>query len=682
MRFSLQDVKKQVQRRGSELYVGLHFLRPGELRTEIEGLIAYYEQLIGQPRRQFSIDDARACIGDYRLAHCLVSTLSAWYHWRQGNWSEVLERIESEAHSCLDEAGITSPVHLRLALFKYVNEHYQGFLDTAIRTEALQAFAATYRLSVPNLEYLLVLDSDEEEILVREATQPPGAQDVATLYNQWAFEAALFNASSVHFVIDCQAFENVRDREAQSAAPQPTGTGVGAVIKRLCYLARLLGVYYDLAYEGSVFNTNPLLHLTLYGPQEMTGAPQQYGMRLARLCRMLLGYGVSQRQHTKDTPGRHKQKYAAAGTKLLSSAIVEAEASVHFSQRSYCFAMDNNVLTLLPAITETDPAQERASPLVQSPAPSAVFDSSIEQSFAEAFTSLENSQAVDGWHLIREPEPLLLDHGIFIPDFVLIRANRRIYVEILGFWTPAYRERKIQKLQQLQGREDIVLAIPVEAKEPFASIAANFPIVWYDGQLSATELLGLLRSRYDDFAARLASISVAEVQKRVEREDLLPERACYELLHCYRRSELALAAEYAIRGTGQRVVFVPGIGLYQVNWMEQLRTSFVEWIGSVGKLPLADVLRESRIRWPTLADCEDAALEAMFGLWPEVRCTRTSIFEAMVEVVGNKFVDAQLITSNNEGTTNTSPAKKPSPEKRSVQKKRVVKEVAQGDLWN
>src|SRR5205085_10644461 len=106
VRFSLQDVKKQVQRRGSELYVGLHFLRPGELRTEIEGLIAYYEQLIGQPRQQFSMDDARACIGDYRLAHCLVSTLNAWYHWRQGNWSEVLERIESEAHSCLDEAGI------------------------------------------------------------------------------------------------------------------------------------------------------------------------------------------------------------------------------------------------------------------------------------------------------------------------------------------------------------------------------------------------------------------------------------------------------------------------------------------------------------------------------------------------------------------------------------------------
>ncbi len=183
MRFSLQDIKKQVHRRGSELYVGLHFLRPGELRTEIERLIAYHEQLIGQPRRQFSLDDARAHIGDYRLAHCLVNTLSAWYYWRQANWSKVLEQIE-------------------------------GFLDAAVRTEALQSFAASYQLSVPDLEYLLVLDSDEEELLVREVAQPPTAQDVATLYNQWAFEAALFNASSVHFLIDCNAFENVQEIKA------------------------------------------------------------------------------------------------------------------------------------------------------------------------------------------------------------------------------------------------------------------------------------------------------------------------------------------------------------------------------------------------------------------------------------------------------------------------------------
>ena len=60
MRFSLQDVPKRVSRRGGNLSVTLHFLRPGEMRAEIARLIDYFEQLLGQPQRHLSIDDARA----------------------------------------------------------------------------------------------------------------------------------------------------------------------------------------------------------------------------------------------------------------------------------------------------------------------------------------------------------------------------------------------------------------------------------------------------------------------------------------------------------------------------------------------------------------------------------------------------------------------------------------------
>jgi predicted nuclease of restriction endonuclease-like RecB superfamily len=712
VRFGLQDIKKQIYRRGGELHVGLHFLRPGELRPELERLIAYHEQLLGQPRRQFSIDDARACIGDYRLAHCLINTLSAWYRWQQPSWSDVLQSIGGNTQELLAEAGITSPVYLRLALYNYVNEHHHGFLDAQTRNEALQSFAAAkmYGQGLPlpcaplpcapespncagsitpmqdakglplpfqplpslppihNLEYLLSLDSNDEEILIRDTPRPPGVQDVATLYNQWAFESALFNASSVHFVIDCNAFEL-----SNSGANLPTGaasriaTGIGTVVKRLCYMARLLGVYYDLNYEAPTSNSTALLHLTLYGPQEMTGAPQQYGVRLARLCRQLLGYGVSSRQKRNST---------------LTNAIVKAEATVHFLQRSYCFAMDQTLLSLLPPVEAASPGtseQEEAPENVQQVAQGvpSVFDSSIEQSFAEAFIALENSQAVEGWKLIREPEPLILDGSIFIPDFALTRDQRRIYVEILGFWTPSYRERKVQKLQQLRERGDIVLAIPAEAREAFASIVQSFPITWYANQLSATELIKLLRSSYDDVAERLASIDVDAVRKRVQGAGFLTERVCYELLRAYRRSELLQAAE---RVSGQGVSFTAGIGLYQDNWMEQLRNSFVLLIESLGVPSLADLLHDARARWPSLAACEDATIEAILGLWPEVHVRRTSIFEATVEIV--KDGAEHLYEVNNEEPADIMPAKKTLREKRPAPKKRVVKEAAQSDLWS
>lgn len=747
MRFNLQDVKKSVHRRSGELLVSPHFLRAGESRAEIARLVAYYEGLCEQPQKRFASDEARACIGDYRLANCLIPTLSAWYTWQGPDWQGVLERMGDrgeKARQILAEAAIHSPVHLRLALFSYVNEHYSGFLGAQARAEALQAFAAQYALETADLEYLLALDSDDEALLTRETPEPPHPDEVAALYNQWVFEAALCSASDVHFVIDCQAFLEMQRTEHEPGESATEMVGIGAVIKRLCYLARKLGVYYDLAYEDDGSNTagslllgrgerspssaddkdapegrkeRPLqkeagiLHLTLYGPQEMTGAPQQYGIRLARLCRMLLGFGARSAMQASAGTKRNRQTGV-----MLTKAIREAEATVYFLQRSYRFAMNSELLALLPA-PETNQARGMERAANGTGAASSVFDSSIERSFAEAFAALARSQGADGWQLEREPEPLLIDtvsgqtrqQSLFIPDFALTRGRRRIYVEILGFWTPGYRERKIQKLQHLRERDDLVLALPVEARGAFAAIAADFPIVEYAGQLSATDLLRVLRSRYDDFEERLEQIDIPALRKRVEAGGLLPERACYEPLHCYRRSELTRAAAMV---TGDGIAFTAGIGLYLVDWLEHLRNSFVKWLGDFGRIeqgkvhtiipegadskiastdnapgafqhstiPLTEILRETRGRWPELAECEDATLEALIGLWPEVHIRRDSIFDAVVEVGHDIVIDMNMVDAE-KGAVQAPAPKKVVRERRTAVKKRPVNEASQKDLW-
>jgi predicted nuclease of restriction endonuclease-like RecB superfamily len=730
VRFSLQDIKKQVQRRGNILTVSLHFLRSGELRKEIEHLVSFHEQLLDHPQRNFSIDDARACIGDYRLAHCLITTLSAWYQWQQRDWQTVVKQLGNNILERFQEANIASPVQLRLALFNFVNERFDGFLDAQTRDAALEEFAGIYCgtdqqdtpfLTLRDLEYLLALDSDEEAVLVRVTSQTPDAEEVASLYNQWVFEAALFNASDVHFVIDCTAFIKMQDGNTNK-----TATGIGAVIKRLCYLSRNLGVYYDLAYDSDSIadQTSPLiLHLTLYGPQEMTGAPQQYGLRLARLCRILLGYSTTNHSRrggggVDEGMGRLRRPSPTSPTTLPSSAILQAEATVHFFQRAYRFVMDATLLNLLPSASETslidmktpstvssttsdDQTQKQQVREISQPykVTSSIYDSSIEQSFAEAFNSLANSDGADGWQLEREPEPFLLAHpsveiaastisqGIFIPDFALTRDNQRIYVEILGYWTPAYRERKIAKLQLLKDRNDLVLAIPREASAAFVSIAEDFPIVFYQNQLSATEVLNVLRLRYDDVSKRLSQIDVQDVRKRIQSEILIPERACYTLLNCYRRSELMQAAE---RITGEGIAFTPGIGFYQIDSLEQLRGSFVEWLGQSlienersttqvdekmlkNSLPLDWVLNESRSRWPILASFEDATIEAIISLWPEVHINRISIFEATISLLNGEEPSLPQVEA---------PRKKAVQAQKTIAKKRIIRESDQADLWS
>lgn len=664
VRFSLQDVRKSVQRRGGNLNVSLSFLRSGELSDEITRLVDYYECLLDQPQRAFSLDEARACIGEYRMAHCLIATLSRWYSWKQREWREVVVRMNGNE----DLLTLSSSVQLRLALYSYVNEHHHGFLASQQREEALRTCAERYGVAVADIEYLLALDSEDEAYLVRLTTEPPRAQEVITLYNQWAFEAALFNASSVRFVIDCLAFSRAESDYERAQVPL---AGVGAVIKRLCYLARLLGVYYDLAYEqeparASMLQVAPtLLTLTLYGPQEVTGAPQQYGLRLARLCRLLLGYGTVR-------TGKKSQ---------LSAGIVEADAQVHFLQREYTFAMDAKLLQLLPAGNEQLPeATEATSDASQ------LFDSGIEQHFSEAFVSLSRNQGVDGWLLEREPEPLLLDKGIFIPDFALTRSPRRIYVEILGFWTPAYRERKVQKLQYLKGRDDLVLAIPVEAREAFASIATDFPIVYYHGQLSVTDVLRMLRQHYDDFDVRLALIDREQVQHQVRQQGFVVERDCYTLLSSYRRSELQRAAELICSDAAGDLVFTAGLGLYAMSWFTRVKTSFLRWLRSsdVARAPWNEVVSALREQYPILSQCEEATIETLVGLWSEIRIKRDSIFDMTVELLSTISVESSLVESMAPVTSEPDSApKKPGRERRLPAKKRVntPPEAVQGDLW-
>lgn len=636
MRFSLQDVKKSVHRRAGELSVMLHFLRPGELQNEIQQLIACYESLLEQPRRVFSLDDARACIGDYRLAHCLMATLSHWYSWQSREWNAALQVLN--VTDALAE--LSSPAHLRLALYTYVNEQYHGFLGTQERTRALQAFAGRYQISMADLEYLLALDSEAEALLTRLTACPPTTQEVAALYNQWVFEAALCNSSDVRFVLDCDAFSDV------PTGPGYVNMGLGAVIKQLCYLARKLGVYYDLAYERTLLDgpSPGRLLLTLYGPQDVTGAPQQYGLRLARLCRLLL-----------PTYGNGRTRGQKRST-LKTTAIVEAVATVHFLQRAYSFTMDTDLLRLLPGNEQGEQAVEQPTSCESS----TLFDSSIERAFAEAFMALAAGQGVDGWRLEREPEPLLLEQSIFIADFALTRGLQRIYVEILGFWTASYRERKIQKLQQLKERKDLLLAIPLAAKEAFAAIKADFPIVFYGEQIAVTDVLQILRSRYDNFAERLALIDRRAIQEQVRRAGLLPENTCYAALHCYRRSELASAAELVL---ADDILFMPGVGLYHTAWLAQLKSTVLTWLRSkhiaslheimqmvgsqpetVGPHPLREP--ETPAQSNGLVQWDDASLEILLAAWPEIHINRSSIFDITVELAEETQTDQEeIITS-------------------------------------
>jgi len=79
------------------------------------------------------------------------------------------------------------------------------------------------------------------------------------------------------------------------------------------------------------------------------------------------------------------------------------------------------------------------------------YDSAVEERFARSFNAYGS-----GWLLRREPEPLLAGRHLLIPDFSFQKQGMKVYLEIVGFWTQEYLERKINKLATITDVDMIV----------------------------------------------------------------------------------------------------------------------------------------------------------------------------------------------------------------------------------
>ena len=594
MRFAFADLKKTIHRRGGEPHIVPFLLRPGQLTRELADVIALYEHWLGRERADFPVDRVAVLVGDYRLARCLDLCLGAWYEWRSPEWPGPASATLAAA---LLARGIASASQLRVALFDCVNAHFDGYLGAAERDRALADFGADLGIPPPILDLLLALDTDAEAILCRTTSSAPPPEALAVRYNQQALEVMLANAARVEWVLPAE----------WSGA---SGEGLGTVAKRICFLARRLGVYYDLTFaddvgtdgaerderatddatiafaprasaetEGSVgarglplvaearvpygAATTPLdacgrsLVVTLYGPQELSSAPTQYGERLARLCRALLGY---------------RRAEWRGGHAALAGGALRGSARVYLHGRPLVFVLDDLLPRLLHSPAEPATAVDgalSASEGVPSPeSDGALYDSALEAQLYTEFADLEAIGETHGWHLEHEPMPLLAEDVILIPDFALSRGDRRVFLELAGYWRPGYRERKVRKLAALRGRVDFILAAPAAAREEFAALGAGIELLWYDDHVGVQALLALLDHAFNDFDARLAALDAPTMRAEVAARGRIAPEETQRLLGAYSRAELAaLTRALEVDADESAPVWVEGVGLCAHTWL-------------------------------------------------------------------------------------------------------------------
>lgn len=290
-----------------------------------------------------------------------------------------------------------------------------------------------------------------------------------------------------------------------------------------------------------IWKENDWFILKIFGPIELFGKSTKYGYRIAKTASKLIPYAE------------------------------ELSAHLEMKNKAFMFSISSEKYCEFVKLTEAaeDAGGEKESEVIIEEDDK--FDSFPEQDFFGYFRS--NNK---GWIIEREPEPVLQGDIIFVPDFCVKRGKSKVFVEIIGFWTKDYQEKKLRKLSRLKGTKLILIVSQTyeeEAKKKLEGL--GFPVVFCNfGRIGAitTGILNILEEKYSDFEVRYSGVS-EEVKKQLEvliftqKYVLIPELK--KMFNTFTEEEFdSVFHDYSKSVNG---IAVEGVGFFSEAKLKELR---------------------------------------------------------------------------------------------------------------
>jgi uncharacterized protein len=220
--------------------------------------------------------------------------------------------------------------------------------------------------------------------------------------------------------------------------------------QRLFYSVKKLGLIYE------VYRDNDCLWVKIDGPVSLFKLTKRYGINIAKLLPLI----VANPEWTINAKILWKYTNEICNFKIES--------------RKHSFLLRKP--TLLPV----------------------TYDSAAEESFASQFQAVKS-----GWTLKREPEPVPAGTQVIIPDFSLERADLKIYMEIVGFWTEEYLLRKAEKLKQVKEKM-LLLVDEALACEKLVALEKRpqLHFIYYHDKIPLASILRYLEKAFEEVKAK------------------------------------------------------------------------------------------------------------------------------------------------------------------------------------
>lgn len=350
-----------------------------------------------------------------------------------------------------DYGSNLDPMAIRKALFEE-SSRMNLALTESDRNKVIDRIAARLDLSTSYINQVMWNDLDEN--MIHAGFNSIKQAELLGIYNLSIMQTLLFNCTKLEFSVSG-----------------------GINWKRVLRDIKRLGLMYNLQQSevSEPDNSNAdgsALLCSLDGPISLFKLTDRYGTSIAKLLPSII---MSERWS-------------------MSAWIVRKTMS---GRKIYEFKMSFSEapsLLLLPSTRKGGTAP--------------LFDSSVEEKFANRF-----EQSANGWKLIREPDPLILSNGTaFIPDFMFQKYDKKVYLEIVGFWTKDYLQRKIQKLKDIVSNKEIDLFVAVNEELAcsksiiYSSCSSQDRIISYkNDSVPIKSLLNYLKSIDQELTEKYAS---------------------------------------------------------------------------------------------------------------------------------------------------------------------------------
>jgi uncharacterized protein len=376
-------------------------------------IIQEFEQAWRNKEKKAVLEDRIAAIeesevgSDYKLVRGFYTLLERRCTFKSKNGSN-----DNDVGSSTTTLPIVEPVRIRKAIFEESSK--RSFALTELeRREIADSVASKFHLSSADT-VLKAMWSDSDDNLILDHFQTIDPKALVGWYNLSLMQTLLFNCTKLDFYISG-----------------------GLNWKRVLRSVKRLGLMYHLQQLQQQQQQENRLICSLEGPLSLFKLTDRYGTSLAKLLPSII--------FSSDKKGGSS---SSGGEWHLDAWIVRKTMD---GRKIYEFKISKNEIPELltdPYLFLPPPiptAEKEATGSIPYNDDDYYFDSAVEEKFANRF-----EQAETGWTLIREPDPLVLSNGgAFIPDFMFEKYDKKVYLEIVGFWTKDYLERKLQKLADI-----------------------------------------------------------------------------------------------------------------------------------------------------------------------------------------------------------------------------------------